>query len=113
VLLLFQADITYEPPRLGIQQHYILSEDAFQNILSRAEDAFRRTGRGDHADGVGRLYSLSFGSYHKIADDELSIGTKILKSVNTQLEYEIQLSQSDLHSAVNTAPLHGHLITLR
>lgn len=112
-LLLFQADITYEPPRLGIQQHYTLSEDAFQNIFSRAEDAFRRTGRGDHADGVGRLYSLSFGSYHKIADDELSIGTNILKSVNTQLQYEIQLSQSDLHSAVNTAPLHGHLITLR
>jgi len=75
-----------------------------QGALKRAESKAAETGRADHADGVGRIDDLLYGS-----DNAISILDRLLY----QLEEEIKVARNDLLLAVSSAPLHGHLIALR
>ena len=82
--------------------------------LQRAETHIRRTGRADHADGVGRLYDLTYassnGNYHcGESQDREGILAKLL----SELEIYVAIAIQDFKKAVTSAPVHGHLIALR
>jgi hypothetical protein len=80
------------------------SNQVLHVALERAESKAAETGRADHADGVGRIHDLMYGT-----DEAVSIVGHLLD----QLKDEVEVAKSSLISAVNTAPLHGHLIALR
>ncbi|MCJ1464709.1 hypothetical protein MMC07_003322 [Pseudocyphellaria aurata] len=73
------------------------------------------TGRADHADGVGRLYSLLHDSCDNLgtpvawSDNRWSIVIHVLSG----LENDIKIARKDIHIAVKSAPLHGKLIAMR
>jgi len=83
--------------------------------LENAESKAAKTGRADHADGVGRLYHILYGS-SKSSDtsnvwyDNASL---ILECLISKVEREVEISSRDLPMAVSIAALHGHLIALR
>lgn len=85
------------------------------HTLRKAEDMMNRTGRADHADGVGRLYSLVYNSSKELSMPHLWFENEwsILDHVLTALENDIKIAEDDLRSAVKTAPLHGKLVALR
>ena len=84
-------------------------------VLQRAEAFMRSTGRADYADGVGMLYQLL---YTAAVDD---IGSKpwynyrslILEHLSQELEKDVDIATQSLSMAVENAPLHGRLISLR
>jgi len=80
------------------------SESVLQTALKRAESKAAETGRANHADGLGRIYNLRYRSVNAVS---------ILDHLLYQLEGEVEVAKNDLLLAVNTAPLHGHLIALR
>lgn len=80
--------------------------------LARAQTMLRATSRADHADGVARLYDLKWQSY-AYEDSWHPSRTVILDELLTGLEEDVSITASDLHLAVGTRPLHGHLISLR
>ncbi len=83
--------------------------------LENAESKAAKTGRADHADGVGRLYHILYGS-SKSPDtshvwyDNASL---ILDCLVSKVEREVEIASRDLPMAVSVAALHGHLIALR
>lgn len=93
-----------QAPRSGRVEDVFKLKSEIQAALKRAESKAAETGRADHADGVGRIYDLLYGS-----DNALSI----LDHLCYQLEEEVEVAKNDLLLAVNTAPLHGHLIALK
>ena len=84
-------------------------------VMERAVVMMCRTGRADHADGVGRIYGLflecSFGTVGQ--DSPGNRKEKIFQRLISTLENDIKVALSDLPTAVLVAPLHGSLISLR
>lgn len=82
------------------------------DLLNRVRYTLRTTGRADHADGFARLYCViwQFGTRNL---DWHVYKTFVIDSLLSDLERDIKVALSDLHLAVGTRPLHGHLIALR
>lgn len=83
--------------------------------LRQAEDMMYLTGRADHADGVGRLYSLLHDSCKNLETlvTWSDSGWSIIDHILSALENDIKIARNDIRLAVKTAPLHGKLIALR
>ena len=83
--------------------------------LSQAESLSRLTGRADHADSVGRLYSLLFDSCKDERDLKLwsNSAWSIVRHLLLSLQHDTNCARKDLRWAVAHAPLHGALIALR
>lgn len=80
--------------------------------LQRAEAMMRQTGRAAYADGVGRLCDLLYGCHTLPTASDQERDT-ILETLVANLGSDIHVAQNDLHQAVLSAPLYGHLIALR
>ena len=83
--------------------------------LSTAETRAGVTGRADHADGLGRLYSLLFTISGTLSTTSGLHQSRciIVNNLLSTLEKEVDVARSVLLSAVSNVPLHGHLIALR
>lgn len=83
--------------------------------VRQAEDLMYLTGRADHADGVGRLYSLLHDSCKNLETPVTwsDSGWSIIDHILSALENDIKIARKDIRLAVKTAPLHGKLIALR
>ena len=92
------------------QTHRIIIHNIL-DCIPGAEALFRRTGRADHADGLGRLLNLAFTArrFSSILYDQASA----YELIEYDLEQDIGIAIQDLELAVSSAPLHGHLIALR
>ena len=90
-------------------------ERYFSLALRRAENMMYRTSRADYADGVGRLYDLTYGCciIDEGANVDIDGRTSILENLLLALENDIRIAKKNLRVAVSTAPLHGRLIALR
>lgn len=115
----FKVDFTFPSTVPSIFRPHVLPHRIYNTYilqaLCRAEDMMYLAGRADHADGVGRLYSLlhdsckNFGTPVTWSDNGWSIMDHILSA----LENDIKIARKDIRLAVKTAPLHGKLISLR
>ena len=84
-------------------------------VMEGAVAMMRRTGRADHADGVGRICGLFFECSSRTIGQG-SLGDRKeqkFKRLISTLENDIKVALSDLPKAVLVAPLHGSLISLR
>ena len=82
--------------------------------LAKAEARMQSTGRADHADGVGRLYTLIFditGSSTGCEWHNTQIG--IVSHLFIKIRADIATGSADLRRAMVPAPFHGHVIALR
>ncbi|MCJ1478167.1 hypothetical protein MMC13_006843 [Lambiella insularis] len=97
----------------NINQH--LGDPVLSFFLKRAEYLMRRTGRADYADGLGRLYDLSYSRCGENVStrDAATIRASILEHLLGSLEDDVRIAQHDLQAAVSSAPVHGRFITLR
>ena len=77
----------------------------------KAELWMRRTGRADHADGAGLLYSHLYDSLSGYGRDETR--NEVVERLLGRLELDVKTAEDSLRLAVLTAPLHGWLIALR
>lgn len=96
------------------RQCYI-AKGMIHTALLRAESKAEITGRADHADGVGRLYSLLYGS-SRVLEKPISwhhSNVLIVDCLISKLEEEVKIAKGDLLQAFSNASLHGHLIALR
>ena len=85
------------------------------NALYRAEALMRDTGRADHADGVGRIYSLLYKTCRNMAKSVVWYNSRssILEHILEHLEHDINVARNNMRKAVADCPLHGYLIALR
>lgn len=85
------------------------------NALYRAESIMRDTGRADHADGVGRLYSLLYkASQNNVKSSHwYNSRASILGHILEHLEHDILVARNRMRRAVAEYPLLGYLIALR
>jgi len=85
------------------------------HTLFRAEAIMRYTGRADHADGVGRLYNLLYGTCQNSAkpDNWYQRRQSILTHILERLEHDIRVARDNVRLAVGKYTLHGYLIALR
>lgn len=83
--------------------------------MREAEELMDLTGRADHADGVGRLYSLLHDSCKNLENPVTwsDSGWPIVDHILSALENDIKIARKNILLAVKTAPLHGKLIALR
>ena len=84
----------------------------FSDLLNRVRSTLRTTGRADHADGFARLYCIIWQFGTRNLDWHVK-KTFVIDNLLLDLERDINVALSDLHLAVGTRPLHGHLIALR
>ncbi|KAL8967630.1 MAG: hypothetical protein Q9183_002824 [Haloplaca sp. 2 TL-2023] len=84
-------------------------------VLRRATCKMQQSGRADHADGFGRLYSLFNGAHTTVPDsmawaedDSIYLGRLF-----SRLEECIEVARTNIYVAVKTASLHGYLIAAR
>ena len=93
----------------------LLNNGEVHQVLLKAELRSQRTGRADHADGVGRLYDFLYGSSRALANPKAWYHSNItvVEHLVSSLEKETKMAKDDLMLAVSNAPLHGHLIALR
>ena len=92
----------------------LTSKSIVHNILGslpRAEALFKKTGRADHADGLGRLLSLAFGARRFSSANYGQ--SSAYKLIEYELEQGIDIAIDNLERAVDTSPLHGYLTALR
>ena len=96
-------------------QQYYAASSMIHTALLRAESKAKITGRADHADGVGRLYYLLYGSNRVLGGTSSGHHSNLLlvDHLISELEEEVKISRGDLSQAVSNASLHGHLIALR
>ena len=80
--------------------------------LERARSLMRATGRADHADGFSRVCQIVYG-LQLLHPEGLSGNAVSTNQLVSFLRADVEVARSDLHLAVRTAPLHGHLIALR
>lgn len=85
------------------------------HTLIRAEAIMRYTGRADHADGVGRLYNLLFGTCQNSPklNNWYNRRVSILTHILERLEHGIGVAHRDMRLAVGKHTLHGYLVALR
>ena len=103
---------------VSLEEAFALSGEAgpdVPTVMERAIVMMGRTGRADHADGVGRICGLLF----ERSSGTVALGSpgdrkeKELKHLISTFENDIKVALSDLPKAVLVAPLHGSLISLR
>jgi hypothetical protein len=96
-------------------QHCYAANSMIHTALLRAESKAKTTGRADHADGVGRLHYLLYGSNRVLGEKILGHHSNLLlvDHLISKLEEEVKISRGNLSQAVSNASLHGHLIALR
>lgn len=91
------------------------ANSTIHSTLSKAESQAARTGRADHADGVGRLYNLLYSS--SLVLNKMTAwydcNYLIVERLLSALENGVLVAQDHLPSAVGSASTHGHLIALR
>ena len=109
-----QRNITNKEASQKCSNLDLTSRSITHEILSgiiRAKALFKKTGRADHADGLGRLLSLAFGArrFSSANYDQCSA----YKLIEYELEQGLCIAAGNLERAVNTSPLHGYLIALR
>ena len=116
-----QIPNTYQSTRLISQQEYLanmplaLLTYPLIKVLLRAKSKMCTSGRADHADGFGRLYSLIHGPHGSVIEK----GTRdkepriIFESLLLELEQCIVTANANLSLAVKAASLHGYLIAAR
>lgn len=78
-----------------------------EQFLSRAEDASKRTGRADLADGVARIHELRY----NVADNVEKCS--MLERLVSDLERSVLIAEGNLATAVLDAPIHGRFASLR
>lgn len=85
------------------------------HVLRLAETNLSLTARADHADGVGRLYSLLHGSCRNLVGgvEWCENGWSILDHILSALEKDTKVALNDIRLAIKVAPLHGKLVALR
>lgn len=96
--------------------HITMDHQVLSLALTRAERLMSRTGRADFADGVGRLYDLTYRCCLFNNNDTNVVNSKrseVRKALISGLEKDIMIAQENLRMAISTAPLHGRLIALR
>ena len=96
-------------------KNFDLHREDLIDTLYRAEILMRNTGRADHADGVGRLYSLLYGNFlnESESDDWHNSPKSILEHILGHLEHDIRIANNNVRKAVGEYPLHGYLIAIR
>lgn len=77
-------------------------------FISRAEEASKRTGRADYADGVARSYRLLYG-----LQTSLEARLELIDGLVKRLEEKVVMAETDLALAVSEAPVHGDFAALR
>ena len=89
-------------------------DEVFHTALDKAELQVSRTGRADHADGVGRLLRLLYTSCSLTIRAAHSGDPLIfLEKLMSTTEEEALIVADSLVAALHRATLHGHLIALR
>jgi hypothetical protein len=84
-----------------------------QNLITRAEDLMRYTGRADYSDGFARLTALSYEC--SIRKDKMGdlVYKNLPYSVLKRIEEHIVIAKKDLSLAVSNSVVLGNLIALR
>lgn len=102
-------------PPLETVQDIEVAEPAFDRsptllieFISRAEEASKRTGRADYADGVARSYRILYGL-------QASLGERLqlIDGLVKRLEEKVVMAERDLALAVSEAPVHADFAALR
>lgn len=75
------------------------------------EQLMRATGRADHADGFARIWRLHCQVGPLVFWPEGN--SDALEQALVYLQTDIDMARSNLQSAVENSPLHGHIIALR
>ena len=114
-----KVDFTFPSMDPSIFRPHVLPHRTYNTYilqaLCKAEEMMYLTGRADHADGVGRLYSLLYDSCKNLGTPVTWSNSRysIMHHILSALENDIKIARKDLRLAVTTAPLHGRLISLR
>jgi hypothetical protein len=77
-------------------------------FIKQAEEASKRTGRADYADGVARSYELLYGL---LPSADLRIG--LVSHLVNELELKVDIAERNLGQAVVEAPVHGNFAALK
>jgi hypothetical protein len=108
------AAFSYGLPNNEIEHNTTKSPGSFDSLpllygfIIRAEDASKRTGRADLADGVARSHELV---YSILITKESRV--QYVEDLLLTLEQKIGVAEDDLSNAVLTAPIHGQFASLR
>ena len=78
------------------------------DFIDRAQDAARRTGRADYADGVARCYEVLY-----CLSSSTDARLKLLQDLVEQLQAKIEIAEKDLARAVSEAPVHSTFAALK
>ena len=109
------GEVEDEAHKARQDRQYYIAQGMIHTALLMAESKAEITGRADHADGVGRLYSLLYGS-SRVLEKPISwhhSNVLIVDRLISKLEEEVKIAKGDLLQALSNASLHGHLIALR
>lgn len=103
---------SHEPSDIGssalLMYHAIATPQLLLNFIDRAEDAAKRTGRADYADGVARCYQVLY-CLSPSMDDRL----RLIEDLIDKLQAKIEIADRDLARAVSEAPVHGSFAALK
>jgi hypothetical protein len=77
-------------------------------FIEHAEEASKRTGRADYADGVARSYELLYGLLPS-ADLRIELVCQLVDD----LELKVGIAEGNLGQAVVEAPVHGNFAALK
>ncbi|CAG8975357.1 hypothetical protein HYALB_00005687 [Hymenoscyphus albidus] len=77
------------------------------DFISKAEEASKRTGRADYADGVARSYKILY-------DLQISLDARLqlIDGLVKRVEQKVSMAEKDLALAVLEAPTHGDFAAL-
>jgi hypothetical protein len=79
-----------------------------KDLIARAEEISKRTGRADYGDGLARCYALLY-SLLPSTTDRLALVDNLVQD----LEKKTQIAERDLSRAVSDAPVHGTFAALK
>ena len=107
-LLPLRLSLSLYPTSSSLARYRSAAPQILLDFIDRAQDAARRTGRADYADGVARsfeiLYSLSVSTEARL---------QIIEDLIIQLELRVEMAENDLAQAVLKAPIHSSFAALR
>lgn len=86
----------------------VMSMDILAQFIKRANEASKRTGRADYADGVAHSYELL---YSLIPSKEGKMA--LFGSLLDDLESKVELAETDIGTAVLEAPVHSTFASLK
>ena len=84
-----------------------------ESALPQAVEKVRKSGRADHADGLGRLYKFYFGLKRIDSCATIIKDRTPFNNLLCALEQSLQVKGQDAPSSLLSFPLHGYLISLR